>query len=131
MPTMDLYVALFFSFSCIPIPSNLPALVTLIVEASPGNVVDEFVVVTLVCQSSPGYVSGLEEFVWLKQTSPSTPAELVQESSRIGITFEEDPVPTSVLTFTPAQIGDTATYFCRSGPTLEANITLTVQGKKK
>ena len=97
-------------------------------EARPGNVVDEFETVVLVCQSSSGSLSELEEFIWLRQTSPSLPEELVLENSRIEITFEQDTVPTSILTFKPAQIGDTATYFCRSGRTLEANLSLTVRG---
>ena len=100
-------------------------------EASPGNVVDEFETVALVCQSTSHSISELEEFVWLRQTSPSLPEELVLENGRIGITFEQDTVPTSILTFNPAQIGDTATYFCRSGQTLEASLLLTVKGKQK
>ena len=90
---------------------------------------DEFDTVTLVCQSCSDCVSDLEEFVWLRRTSASDPEEQVLENNRIEITFEQDPVPTGILTFTPVQIGDTATYICRSGPTLEASLSLTVRGK--
>ena len=93
---------------------------------------DEFVNVTIVCQSNSNSIFGLEEeFVWLKQTSPSMPAELVLENSRIRIIFEQDTISTSMLIFTPVETGDTATYICLPGPTVEDSILLTVRGRQK
>ena len=128
---VDLRITLLPFYNLSLNPNFAAIVVTLSVEASPGDVVDEFDTVTLTCQSSSASVSDLEEFVWLRQTSASDPAELVAENNRIEVTFEQDPLPTSILTFTPVQIGDTATYICRSGPTLEASLSLTVRGKQK
>ena len=128
---VDLLTTLLLFYILSPNPHFAAIVVTLSVEASPGDVVDEFDTVTLVCQSCSDCVSDLEEFVWLRRTSASDPEEQVLENNRIEITFEQDPVPTSILTFSPAQIGDTATYICRSGPTLEASLSLTVRGKQK